>query len=355
MYNIRFIAKLLTEDPDIFNSKTYVLMLESEPHEILGIGKTASRDEIQRAFRHKALQNHPDKGGDPQVMSLIIHAKNAMLGDRESLRQFRFNDPDDEVNSIEEPEFEEFEIGQEPNTITVVAGVVPRNHNRMMVYDLYPKHEHTDEHTLQEIYETFKFPNDFATDKAKGNFIKLLYKYHRNLLLKVIRTNSEIANIAIEILDLENQDFNLLYAIYQTATPIDLAYYDRTRWEWGLVKKIIEHPNITERVLDEIYEKIIDVIPDLWYQLKGILKSVLSHPKLGDSTKEKAIKTIGKWGRGFWGDRLEYLYPAMKSNFSDSQIAALSNIMKKNKRKDWRAKKPKKGGRKDRKRDRKKS
>ena len=39
-------------------------------YKILEIEKTATADEIKKAFRKKALKEHPDKGGDLEKVSL---------------------------------------------------------------------------------------------------------------------------------------------------------------------------------------------------------------------------------------------------------------------------------------------
>lgn len=48
-------------------------MPEKKPdsYEVLGIQKGASPEEINRAYRNKAMENHPDKGGDPAKMKEI--------------------------------------------------------------------------------------------------------------------------------------------------------------------------------------------------------------------------------------------------------------------------------------------
>jgi len=51
------------EEKEIDNSKFYNL---------LGVKKDATHDEIKKAFRKIALKEHPDKGGDPEKVSLSL-------------------------------------------------------------------------------------------------------------------------------------------------------------------------------------------------------------------------------------------------------------------------------------------
>ena len=43
-------------------------------YEILGISKDASENEIKKAYKKKALEHHPDKGGDPEKFKQITEA-----------------------------------------------------------------------------------------------------------------------------------------------------------------------------------------------------------------------------------------------------------------------------------------
>lgn len=46
----------------------------SKYYEVLGVSKTASQDELKKAYRKAAIKNHPDKGGDPEKFKELAQA-----------------------------------------------------------------------------------------------------------------------------------------------------------------------------------------------------------------------------------------------------------------------------------------
>ena len=56
-------------------------------YKILGVDKTASQDEIKKAFRKLSLKNHPDKGGDATKFKEINEAYQT-LGDKKTRQEY---------------------------------------------------------------------------------------------------------------------------------------------------------------------------------------------------------------------------------------------------------------------------
>ena len=51
--------------------------MSKDYYSILGISKSASEDEIKKAFRKKAHEHHPDKGGDAKKFTDVNEAYQA--------------------------------------------------------------------------------------------------------------------------------------------------------------------------------------------------------------------------------------------------------------------------------------
>jgi curved DNA-binding protein len=61
--------------------------MANEYYDILGLKQSASADEIKRAFRKKAHEHHPDKGGDQEQFKKINEAYQT-LSDDQKRRQY---------------------------------------------------------------------------------------------------------------------------------------------------------------------------------------------------------------------------------------------------------------------------
>ena len=52
---------------------------EKSPYELLRVAPTASQDEVRAAYKSTALQNHPDRGGDPLAWAAIQRAYDTLV------------------------------------------------------------------------------------------------------------------------------------------------------------------------------------------------------------------------------------------------------------------------------------
>lgn len=66
------------EKKEIDNKKFY---------DLLGVDQKAPESDIKRAFRKKAIREHPDKGGDPEkvIHSIMLSSKNSHMLMKSSL------------------------------------------------------------------------------------------------------------------------------------------------------------------------------------------------------------------------------------------------------------------------------
>ena len=62
-------------------------MSKADYYDILGVKKDASADEIKKAFRKKAVELHPDKGGDEKAFKEVNEAYE-VLSDKEKRKQY---------------------------------------------------------------------------------------------------------------------------------------------------------------------------------------------------------------------------------------------------------------------------
>ena len=65
-------------------------MAKRDYYEVLGVGKNASADELKKAFRRKAVEHHPDKGGEEAKFKEINEAYEVLKDDKKRQRYDQF-------------------------------------------------------------------------------------------------------------------------------------------------------------------------------------------------------------------------------------------------------------------------
>ena len=72
-------------------------------YSILGIPRTASTDEIKKAYRKKAMQNHPDRGGDVEMFKRINEAYDTL---KDPQKKTQYDNPHDPGYSFRSDNFQ---------------------------------------------------------------------------------------------------------------------------------------------------------------------------------------------------------------------------------------------------------
>ena len=62
-----------------------------QPHEVLGVRPEAASDEVTDAFRRFALENHPDRGGDPARFQAGVDAYRKLTRSRRAPANVTFH------------------------------------------------------------------------------------------------------------------------------------------------------------------------------------------------------------------------------------------------------------------------
>lgn len=61
-------------------------------YDILGVSKDASKEELKKAYKKKAIQLHPDKGGDPEEFKALAEAYSVLSDDEQKERYDQLGD-----------------------------------------------------------------------------------------------------------------------------------------------------------------------------------------------------------------------------------------------------------------------
>src|SRR5262249_23485264 len=65
-------------------------MAKRDYYEVLGVSKSASADEIKKAFRKAAIEHHPDRGGDETKFKEVNEAYEVLKDDKKRQRYDQF-------------------------------------------------------------------------------------------------------------------------------------------------------------------------------------------------------------------------------------------------------------------------
>ncbi len=63
-------------------------------YELLGISENATKEEIKKAYRKKALELHPDRGGDAKMFKDLQKAYENLVNEKPSMTIYTTHQPD---------------------------------------------------------------------------------------------------------------------------------------------------------------------------------------------------------------------------------------------------------------------
>lgn len=167
-------------------------------YDTLGISKDASDEEIKKAYRGKAKENHPDKGGDEETMKALTVAY-SVLSDPDRRKNY------DETGNTDDPEqffkqkFMEF-------TDRILLKVMDHTHNaeRRDMISIFRNH------CLDEIKDFYKRikDNNKQIEKTKEQLSRFtrengdnVFEILMNREITALETMNEMCETEIKFLD----------------------------------------------------------------------------------------------------------------------------------------------------------
>lgn len=72
-------AIFYVERPKVYERRTIGYLMDLKPREVLGLLEDFTEEDLKAAYRRKALQHHPDRGGDPDEYKNVHDAYEALI------------------------------------------------------------------------------------------------------------------------------------------------------------------------------------------------------------------------------------------------------------------------------------
>lgn len=179
-------------------------------YKILGVDKKSSKDEIKRQYRKKAMENHPDHGGDQEKFNELAISYKILISDEERERY-------DNGENVFEKKDSNLEI-----IMPVILDVICRSAN-VKFYNILVN-------TKQIIAERKYNECDIMIEQLKNNKEKLIEFNKRikhdkeNVIAQIVKTQEELIDKEIKKLERKKENYeNALKFLdeYSYVTDID--------------------------------------------------------------------------------------------------------------------------------------
>lgn len=216
--------------------------------DILGLSKDISKDIVNKAFKQKALLQHPDVGGSTEDMQLLIAARDFLLTLQEEKDNFQQKDEDISYEDDEDISYEDIaklrkELGRDEFDRKYPGWTTELKHEMGLDYynDLFEGYNPNDDIYSSERYERMldqitEDANDLAQDIIDLSIDKNIFSLYLTL-------DEALKKLNINILDHTNKkDEKLFYeALEQSFNEKVLKNLDATKIT---LQDVLDYPNI---------------------------------------------------------------------------------------------------------------